>query len=188
MKIGDRVRVVACEDAPELMGRTGEVIGCREASCDVALDGDAGVSWFARYELAPVNLTTTREAATAVVARAEAALADARTALRAAWVAEIAALPPIPPAGRFDEVVAAVTSLLGEPQWPHRCGDVIGPACWGHGGLYLFHENRVDPMRFDLHAAHRTGSALVVPVGTLDVSLRRALTWLAERGVFLLDR
>lgn len=194
LKVGDRVEYRG-EGVSVPVGSEGDVVRLRnDEFASVAFD--FGETFILRRDdlrrsTTPREVAMCRLAATRL-REAEAVVAQRRAELRAAWVAAIAALPPVADAGTFDDVVAVLREYLG-PVAPFRANPHQEAAWWDWSGkarvglrrdeehLYL----RVDAPDASLRTlCHLTGPEAV----TTDAAVRRALTWLAERDVFLLDR
>lgn len=166
---------------------------------------------------------TPREQAALAVAHAEAALLDARKALREAVKAEIAAMPPLPDvahpmvpcsacdgpcdpvvglcvecdtdpndAGRMTRESAALKlmagslfPLLGEPEIVDNRDELVAvwslaPCQWvclsgWHDGFRVEARCPAEPDRAEWRLSEMS----------LDAAIRRALTWLADRDVFV---
>ncbi len=192
LRVGDRVRVET-DDIRQIRGQWGAVddIDSHDHPYVVKLD-----AWPLRFRCRREELYAETPAdacrlATTRLREAEAVVAQRRAELRAAWVAAIAALPPVAHAGTFDDVVAVLREYLG-PVAPFRANPHQEAAWWDWSGkarvglrrdeehLYL----RVDAPDTSLRTlCHLTGPEAV----TTDAAVRRALTWLAERDVFLLE-
>lgn len=171
---------------------------------------------------------TPREQAALAVARAEAALLDARKALREAVKAEIAAMPPLPevaypmvPCSACGDPGDPVVGLCAECDTdPNDAGRVMrdaeriqsarasmvtvlgDPACeqdpeFPEAGfcLWNFHNSRItlyksegaDPITVGVESSdgYMGRQEYFDVTTTLDAALRHALTWLAERDVFV---
>jgi hypothetical protein len=129
---------------------------------------------------------TPRDQAALAVAHAEAALLDARKALREAVKAEIAAMPSVPQSGVLLVVRDVLSTILGAPEWVDDPD--FGNARWsvGDGQITLLDEHMDSPMTMEVESTFSGKWAEVsIPVGTLDSSIRHALTWLADRDVFV---
>lgn len=149
---------------------------------------------------------TPREQAALAVAHAEAALLDARKALREAVKAEIAAMPPVPDvvhpmvpcdtdpndAGRLMQesamlksMVGSIMPILGEPEVVDNRDELVAlwslaPCQWiclsgWHDGFRIEARCPTEPDRAEWRLSEHS----------LDAALRLALTWLADRDVFV---
>lgn len=126
---------------------------------------------------------TPREQAALAVAHAEAALLDARKALREAVKAEIAAMPPAPDAETLQGARDVVCAILGESR--ETMGDGFA---WDLDGACVSVHRGIDyPMElFVTHSdTHEMTSWILRGRVTADAALRHALTWLADRDVFV---
>lgn len=128
---------------------------------------------------------TPREQAALAVAHAEAALLDARKALREAVKAEIAAMPEVGGGEGFHAKVAALAVVMGVPEIEDDADNQIAwwtfaPSQWV--SLALWHDGfRIEA--FYPRAMKRGEWRL--DEHSLDTALRHALTWLADRDVFV---
>lgn len=187
-KVGDRVRVVD-HPYPEINGCGGVMtrVGSRWPTARLDGDDSDAVVYDCVVVETPAHI---RLSAASAVARTEALLAQQRADLRAAWVAEIGALPVVAEAETFDEAIASIVALLGK-QTDHYQDACDRQAWWwrtsaeSHASLSQWE----DGIRIGA-CAH----GMPFPGGwrladsTLDAAVKGALCWLAERDVFLLDR
>lgn len=128
---------------------------------------------------------TAREQAALAVAHAEAALLDARKALREAVKAEIAAMPELGDGEGFHAKVAALAVALGVPEIEDDADNqiawwVFAPLQWmclsdWHDGFRIEARCPTEPDRAEWRLSEHS----------LDAALRHALTWLADRDVFV---
>lgn len=128
---------------------------------------------------------TPREHAVRNVAHAEAALLDARKALRDAVKAEIAAMPEVGDGDGFHAKAAALAVVLGVPEIEDDADNqiawwVFAPCQWvclsdWHDGLRIEARCPTEPDRAEWRLSEHS----------LDAALRIALTWFADRDVFV---
>ena len=128
---------------------------------------------------------TAREQAALAVAHTEAALLDARKALRDAVKAEIAAMPELGDGEGFHAKVAALAVALGVPEIEDDADNqiawwVFAPLQWmclsdWHDGFRIEARCPTEPDRAEWRLSEHS----------LDAALRHALTWLADRDVFV---
>lgn len=140
----------------------------------------------------------TRAEAQAAVDRAVMELDRARKALREAVQREIAALPVMAQVSDVADAHAALLGLIGEAQFRSRPAEPCRFWSWSQGGGVLRLEDgafnapmelwagvpgddRRAEQRFPFGDYGDLGNA-----GEFDAAVRGALTWLAERDVFLL--
>lgn len=128
---------------------------------------------------------TPREQAAIAVAHAEAALLDARKTLREAVKAEIAAMPEVGDGEGFHAKVTALAVVLGVPEIGDDADNQIAwwafaPSQW----VALSHWH--DGFRIEAFypRAMKRGEWRISEM-SLDAALRHALTWLADRDVFV---
>lgn len=123
-----------------------------------------------------------RQCATLRLAHAEAAVVEARSGLRAAVKAEIAAMPAVPRSDTFHDMVAALWPTLGGGH------DMPSGIIWeiGAASIMLY---RGESDRLILLVTHDDANlswGVDGPDATaLDTALKAALCWLADRDVFL---
>lgn len=197
---GAWVRVRAQE--PDWGGRYGDVLGCVRA--DGGLLVDIAGSHAAAVVLRPEDLAAEVEVprATWFRRRAERAVADAERAadaarrdLRAAWVAEIRARPPLAAASTLAAARAALAGLLGVPAWEvdpeHPEAGFAGWESAERKGAVILAGGLSDPthMALAVDAGRTVGPEHYFPFGAegcpvLDAAAKDALAWLAQRGAF----
>ena len=187
MKAGDRVRVLAGDRQPDdrYTGREGVIVS-HNASPSWPLrvqfdDGETTLFHADEVELANPSPRDRRLAATAAVARAEEELRVARENLRAARVAEIAALPVLAQTTNMDEIREILATLGDDCECKGR------PAGISLSGYYPRCLKIIAADYSGKHGAAQSEWSLTGPNAvSLDAAVKGALTWLAERDVWVM--
>lgn len=128
---------------------------------------------------------TPREQAALAVAHAEAALLDARKALREAVKAEIAAMPEVGDGEVFHAKVAALAAVLGVSTTLMQDDGTI--AVWEFApSQWVSLSHWYDGFRIEAcyPGAMKRGEWRLSEM-SLDAAVKGALTWLADRDVFV---
>lgn len=136
---------------------------------------------------------TPREQAEIDVAVIAADLAAARERLREAVKAEIRAMPEMADATTAETACGVLTAILGEPAYKEPDAGPNEAFCgWqvGQGGVHLRTKDLDEPIFLHVEGteivrAWHVDETYIRVTTTLNVALRDALLWLADRDVFL---
>ena len=178
--IGDRVRVIKARKSRRA-GQHATVSSTECGAASITFDTDGLTMYFDDEELESITPRILRQDAASAVARTEALLAQQRAALRAAWVAEIVAMPVVAHATGFEEADVILQALPGAQ-------DVGYGAGWTSRDGYARLAAGLDRSLFVDANARDDDAEFPIVDGNLDAAVKGALCWLAERDVFLLDR